>query len=111
MISTVILVDLGGTAKLRQDDNQCAVEHPACGNVCDERREWLVEFAQLLDVEIEVLVMSVVVRVCDLHERDAIFEQAPCEKAVAAEIVRAVTVLIGLRLLRDIEDFPLPHQL
>ena len=61
----------------REHDDQRAVEHAAVGEVGDEAGERPVELAELLDVEVEVLVVRVVVRVRHLHERDALLQQPP----------------------------------
>ena len=73
-------------------------EHAPIGQVGHQRRERLVEFAELLDVEVEVLVVRVVVRVRDLNERRPFLEQPAGQQAVAAEVVLAVTVVILGRL-------------
>ena len=70
-----------------------------------------VELADLLEVEVEVLVVRVVVRVGDLHEGDARLEQPAGQQAVAAEVVGAVAVQVLGRLLGDVEDLAAGHQL
>ena len=86
------------------------IEHAAIGQVGHQGRERLVEFAQLLDVEVEVLVVRVVVRVRDLHERRPLFEETPREQAMAAQVVLAVAVVILRRFLGDVEHILLLHQ-
>ena len=77
----------------------------------DEAGERAVELAELLDVEVEVLVVRVVVRVRELHERDALLQQPPGEQAVPAEVVLAVALGVGFRLLGDVEHVALLHEL
>ena len=95
MVAAVVQVDVRRAAELGEHDDQRAVEHAAGGQVVHEAGERAIELAELLDVEIEVLVVRVVVRVRHLHERDALFQQPAGEQAVAAEVVLAVALGIG----------------
>ena len=54
---------------------------------------------------VEVLEVRVVVRVIDLHERHARFEQAAGKQAVLAELVPAIAIVIGGGLLGHVEHF------
>ena len=98
-------------AELRHHDDQRVLEHAAVGQVVDQRGERPVELAELLEVEIEVLVVRVVVGVRDLHERHARVQQPPRQQAVPAEIVLAVALLVLRRLLGDVEHLAPLHQL
>ena len=82
-------------AELGHHDHQRAVPQAAIDQVVDQRGERAVELAELLDVEIEVLVVRVVVRVVHLHAGHAVLEQPPGQQAVPAELVRAVALLVG----------------
>ena len=84
---------------------------PAGGQVFDQAGERPVELADLLEVEVEVLVVRVVVGVRDLDEADALVEQPAGEQAVPAEVVPAVAVEVPFRLLGHVEDLPPFHQL
>ena len=111
MIAAVEVVDVRRAAEFRQHDDQRAFQHAALGQVVDQRGERPVELAELLDVEIEVLVVRVVVRVAHLHERHAVLQQPPGQQAMPAEVVLAVAIVILLGLLGDVEHFAALHQL
>ena len=92
VVAAVVAVDLRRPAELRHDDHQRAVQHAALGQVVEQRGEGAVELAELLDVEVEVLVVRVVVGVRHLDEGDAVLQQPAGQQAVPAEVVRAVAV-------------------
>ena len=82
-------------------------EHAAVGQVVEQRGERAVELAELLDVEVEVLVVRVVVGVRHLDEGHARFEQPAGQQAVPAEVVPAVAVGDLRVSLLDVEDVAL----
>ena len=65
---------------------------PRSAQVFQQRGEGLVELAELLDVEVEVLVVRVVVGVRHLDEGGAAFEQPAGQQAMPAEVVAAVAI-------------------
>ena len=111
MVAAVVQVDVRRAAEFGEHDDQRAVEHAALGQVVHEAGERPIELAELLDVEVEILVVRVVVRVRHLHERDALLEQPPGEQAMPAEIVLAVALDILRRFLGDVEHVALLHEL
>ena len=80
MVATVVLIDVRCSAKLAEHNHQCLLEQAALGQVVDEASEWTIELAQLLDVEVEILVVRVVVAVRHLHKRDFVFEQSSASR-------------------------------
>ena len=106
MIAPQIAVDRWGSPKLGHDHHQRAVQEAALGQVVKERGERAIKLAELLDVEIEILVVRIVIGMRDLDERHARFEKSASKKAMPAEIVSAVALADGLRLARDVKELP-----
>ncbi len=63
VISPKTSVDLRRSTELRHHDDERCFQHASFVQIVDQRRECLVELTELLQVEIEVLVVRVVVRV------------------------------------------------
>ena len=111
VVAAVQVVDLRGAAELGHHHDEGVLQQSPRGQVLDQRRERVVELADLFEVEVEVLVVGVVIRVDDLDERGARLQQPTGQQAVAAEVVRAVAVQVLRRLLGDVEDVAPGHQL
>lgn len=67
------LVDPWSTTKLRHYDHKSAIEHPTIFEIFQQDGESSVELTHLLDMKVEVFVVSVVVAVGDFAERHAVF--------------------------------------
>jgi len=94
VIAAVDHIDLGRPAKLGHDDVERVLQQPPCGHVFDQGGKRDVEIADLLEVEVEVLVVRVVVRMADLNERGASLKEPSGQEAMATEVVGAVPVLV-----------------
>ena len=92
VIPAEVAVDGGGSPELRHHNHQRAVQEPADVEVFEERGERFVELAELLDVEVEVLVVRVVVGVRHLDEGGPALQQPAGHQAVPAEVVLAVAM-------------------
>ena len=110
VVASVVSIDARRAAKLGHDDDERALEKTALGEIRDQRREALVELAELLDVEVEVLVVRVVVAVVHLNESHIVLDQASSEQAVTPEVVIAVLLLDARRFARRIENVLSFHQ-
>src|SRR4051812_15082301 len=112
MIAAQVAIDPRRTPEFGHHDYERRIEHAALVQIVDQDGKGTIEFAELLDMEVEVFVMRVVIGMGDFDERDALLEQAPSQQAMAAELVIAVAEANGERLLGEIEDrAPLNHLL
>ena len=111
VIAAVTFVDSRRAAEFGKNDDQRALQHAAIRQVGHQRGEGFVEFAELLEVKVEVLVVGVVVRMRNLHERNAVLQQPASHQCVLAEIVRAVLFVFFGRLFRNVEHVAAFHQL
>ena len=71
VISPKILIDVRSSTKLTQDDNECMLKQATGCHIRNQSRERSIELTELFQVEIEVLVVGVVIRVGDLNKRDS----------------------------------------
>ena len=111
MVAAIPHIDLRCSSELAHHADQRLLEQTAIGQIGDQRGEGQVEFAQLLDVKIEVLVMRVVVGVIHLHIRDAVLQQSSGQQTMLAEFARAVPLLVGRRFAADVEHVALFEQI
>ena len=111
MVAAVVLVDVRRATELRHHHDQCRIEHASIGQVTHQCREPLVELGHLLEVEVEVLVVGVVVRVIQLDERGPVLEQPAGRQAPLPERLTPVELLHLGRLFRDVKDVAAFHQL
>ena len=97
MVSTVTHVDLGGASEFRVNHDQRTLEHSRLLKIVEQHAERLVEFAELLQVEVEVLGVRVVPVVGDLDDSSSVFEQCASQKAIASKRMPPVTVEVFAR--------------
>ena len=110
VVAAVEVIDVRRAAKFGEHDDERMFHQPACGEVFDERGEGFIKVAQLLEVEIEVLVVRVVVGMRHVHAGDALLDEPACEQAVAAKVGVAVAGAVLVRLFGNVENFALTHQ-
>ena len=76
MIAAIQVIDIRCPAKLGQHNDQRTFQHSPISEIADKRRERAVEFTELFDVKIEVLVMGIVVGMADLNVGNPVFQQS-----------------------------------
>ena len=61
MVATKALINPRCTSKFTENDNQRTFQHPTICDVLNKRTKGTVKFTQLFEVEIEILIMSIVI--------------------------------------------------
>src|SRR5260221_34857 len=98
------MIDFRRAAEFAHHDQQRMRQQAAFGKVGNESGEWPIEFAELFEMEIEVLGMRVVIRMRDFHERYAVFDELAGHQALATEIVTSIPLVVGIGDLAEIEN-------